>query len=509
MLTIFSILALAIFIVSCLLESLIYTTNDGWRHKRLIVKFSFIASVTSILMLLYTALSPAVVLMALLMVYRGVNQMRLVQARMHEQYLKRATAISFYWLCLFQLLMIALYVLFIFLPSILTGQSALVAIAVSLAISGIYVLVYTIRSIFTTRPVEGKAMSDIELPTLTVAIAARNEDSILQQCLESILESDYPKLEVIVLDDCSQDRTAETVKAFAHDGVRFIQGEEPSKTWLAKNAAYQKLLDESTGELILYVGVDVHVHPSSLRAIVESFVASHIEMMGVIPKRTKNGILAAFIQPMRYWWELALPKWIIKHEPVLSTCWIVRREALESLGGFKSVMRAITPEEHLSTSFAKIGAYAFVRSNDVIHITTHKHFRSQWLTAIRTRYPQMHRRPELTAFRVVIMLYFLVSPFVLLPLLLLSYGPNLNLPILFVAISVFCMMASHTIVAIMTNPAAMWLSPLNFPVVVIIDFIALHISMYRYEFGEVIWKGRNVTTPAMHVIPHLPEIDDK
>src|SRR6185369_13096540 len=62
-----------------------------------------------------------------------------------------------------------------------------------------------------------------QLPTVSVCIPARNEDRVLTDCLAAVLASDYPKLEVIVLDDCSQDKTAQVVRQFAHGGVQFIQ----------------------------------------------------------------------------------------------------------------------------------------------------------------------------------------------------------------------------------------------------------------------------------------------
>lgn len=497
--------ALLLFAAAIVVEYLIYTTQLGWRFKNQLALFCLVASAFSIGCLLPLAFSAAAVLVTLLMVYRSVNLLRLVEARMHEQYLRRATKRTYYWLAGAQLLSIGLWFVFAYIPSSIAGSQALLAVSVSLAAGGICIFLYSAWSIIKTRAGARVPLSDKELPTLTLAIAARNENDDLTQCLTAALASNYPKLEIIVLDDCSQDHTPDIIKSFAHDGVRFVQGDEPSSTWLAKNAAYQKLLDESSGELILYMGVDVRLHPDSLRSLVETFMAKRVAMMSILPKRTKSGLLAVFIQPMRYWWELALPRFIIKHEPVLSTTWVAWRQSLIKMGGFKSVMRAITPEEHMSTVLHKMGGYAFVRTNQDLNITTHKNFHSQWLTAVRTRYPQMHRRPELTAFRVLIMLYFLITPFVLLPLLLVAHNVS-SVAIVCVAIGVMGLIGSHILISLVTNPIAALLAPINFPIVVIVDFIALHISMYRYEFGEVIWKGRDVTTPAMHVIPHLPEL---
>lgn len=493
-----------LFMIGLIAEYSIFLFPMLWENKKIVASISLLITDLGVALLVISEFSPAAVLIALLTLYRAINTLRLVEGRMHDAYLRRAAFRSLIWLSAAQISVIGLWLLFTILPSFLTGTNALLVICSSFTIAAGYILLLTIKNMQATRVISAAPLADADLPTLTVAIAARNENAALQQCLESVLASNYPKLEVIVLDDCSQDHTADVIKSFAHDGVRFVQGEQPSDTWLAKNQAYQTLLEQATGQLILFMGVDVHLHENTLRQLVEQFKSRNIIMLGVLPKRNQSGIIAAFIQPMRYWWELALPEWIIKHAPVLSTCWIVDRKALIKEGGFKSVTRAIIPEEHLSTAFQKKKAYAFIRTDNTIRLTTHKDFKSQWLTAVRTRYPQAHRRPEFAVTRVLIMLYFLISPFIVLPLL---FASNASVAaICLTAASVAMLIAAHMIIVGITNPAALPLAIINFPIVVAIDFIALHISMYRYEFSEVIWKGRDVTTPAMHVIPHLPEM---
>src|SRR4029077_9013676 len=81
-------------------------------------------------------------------------------------------------------------------------------------------LVLTLRHLDNTAcEWQPRKIDETDLPTVTVAIPARNEDAQLDQCLQSLLAGDYPKLEIIVLDDCSQDRTSEIIRRFAHDGV--------------------------------------------------------------------------------------------------------------------------------------------------------------------------------------------------------------------------------------------------------------------------------------------------
>jgi cellulose synthase/poly-beta-1,6-N-acetylglucosamine synthase-like glycosyltransferase len=81
-----------------------------------------------------------------------------------------------------------------------------------------------------------------ELPSVSVCIPARNEMHVMTECLESVLASTYPKLEVIVLDDRSEDTTSTLVKAFARDGVRFVEGKKLPPGWLGKNYALLRFL---------------------------------------------------------------------------------------------------------------------------------------------------------------------------------------------------------------------------------------------------------------------------
>src|SRR5581483_6031569 len=103
------------------------------------------------------------------------------------------------------------------------------------------------------------------------------------------------------------------------------------------------------------------------------------------------------LQPMRYAWELALPRGMFRRPPVLSTCWIIRRDVLEMSGGFSAVSRSIVPESYFARMSAIHDGYSFMQSNEGIGVTSTKLLHDQLQTVIRTRYPQVHRRPELVA----------------------------------------------------------------------------------------------------------------
>jgi glycosyltransferase involved in cell wall biosynthesis len=445
------------------------------------------------------------VLFAYISIYQVINILKIVENRVNEKYLFSAAKKTFAYLTLAQLLILVIWVLFELDMFTISVFDLLACCGVIILFLSIILAANTLKNIYSTKGKQNKVLGEYSLPTLTLAIAARNEDKALVECLEAAVASNYSKLEILVYDDCSQDKTPQLIRDFAQKGVRFVKGHTEEDGWLSKNKAYQVLLDQASGDFVMYMGVDVSLGQDTIRKVVEFVADEKLSMISIMPKRTKSGLAAAFIQPMRYWWELAMPRWILRRPPVLSTCWVINKKVLIEMGGFKSVKRAIIPEEHIAYAQSKIGKYRFIRNSADIGITTEKDFSSQWSTAVRTRYPQLHRRPELVALRSLIMLTVLLSPFAYVLFSIISNNYHwLNFAIAFSSLALLTL--SNVLISLVTNPAATIMALLNFPINVIIELIALHISMYRYEFAEVIWKGRNVSNVAMHVYNRLPKI---
>src|SRR5258708_4560875 len=100
---------------------------------------------------------------------------------------------------------------------------------------------------------------------------------------------------------------------------------------------------------------------------------------------------------MRYAWELALPRRRFNRPPALSSCWLVRRDLLAHGGSFQAVSRSVDQERAIAGLAIKHDGYSFLQSNDAIAITSQKTLADQLDTAVRIRYPQVRRRPELVA----------------------------------------------------------------------------------------------------------------
>jgi chlorobactene glucosyltransferase len=373
------------------------------------------------------------------------------------------------------------------------------------AVLAVALLVSTVQAWNRAKPsVMRSPLTDQQLPSLSVLVPAKDETLELENCLTTLIASDYPKLEIIALDDCSTNRrTPEIIRGFAHDGVRFIQGNEPPRTMLPKNHAYARLAQEASGELLLFIGVDVIVETDSLRRLVESFIADDQDMMSILPMRpVYEHRKLSFIQAMRYWWELGWPRRAFDRPPVLSTTWLIRASSLLQAGGFAAAAQMITPEAYFAKRLHSHGRYSFIRSTPhTVAVYSTKDIDRQFSTAVRVRYPQLHRRISIVALLSVFEIVFLIGPFVMLPIVLLGTHSYAIAVLNIIAIAALSSM--YYLIAIRTHLNNIWLGFLTAPVAFALDIVIMHISMLTYEFGTVTWHDRRLNRPMLRVLPEM------
>lgn len=489
-----------LFVAGLALELLVVLVPSAWQQRKWLMfpVASLIGLWSGILLAAEWQLLTWI--LALISIYRLFNVVRLISGRISEKYLRTSIRRSVIVLGVLQAIVYCIMLLEIELRR----DETFLLLAVLQLMASIGIFGITGRNIFKTKHHTTKHFySDSELPTVTVAIPARNETAELSSCIRSVIANDYPKLEVLVLDDCSQDRTPEIIKDFAQDGVRFLQGTQPTDRWLAKNHAYEQLAQSSSGEYILFCGVDVRLGPTAIRALVTTLLNKNRTMISVLPLRIGGGVHTALIQPMRYWWELALPRRLFNRPPVLSSLWVVRRRTLEKLGGFRAVSRSIIPETFFARELVKSDNYAFIRADEELDVRTVKSANAQLSTAVRMRYPQLRRRPENVLLLGMLEFVVLVVPFAT------AFSGVIGTFTVLHWLSVltcFLLVVSHYQIMAVSNPANSVIALLNFPFVVLTEIVLLHVSMYRYEFSTVGWKGRNICIPVMRVVPKLPRL---
>lgn len=113
-------------------------------------------------------------------------------------------------------------------------------------------------------------------PEVSVVIPARNEEGFITRALESVAGQCWPleRLEVVVVDNGSQDRTAPVVREFAERrsglSVRLLHEPLPGRA-RAKNRGAQA----ATGEILIFLDADSAMAPDLVTRVIEAYRAGY------------------------------------------------------------------------------------------------------------------------------------------------------------------------------------------------------------------------------------------
>lgn len=332
-----------------------------------------------------------------------------------------------------------------------------------------------------------------DLPTVSVCIPARNETHALSECLSSVLESDYPKLEIIVLDDCSQDKTSRIIHSFAHAGVRFIQGETPSDGWLGKNQALQTLAKQATGKYLLFMSVDTRLSSSSISHLVDYVREKHLSMVSVLPRKAGYFDIGMVLSTLRFFWQLCTPRFV--DMPVASSLWLIQARTLENMHGLKDVANKIEPERFFAQKLAIKNTYRFLVSSQMLGIFYAKKWSSQIDTSVRLWYPLLSMQPSRVFLAVFGQYLFTFLPYIILISHL--YTQQYNLVALVSAIIIVLQFIAYGIYIIKAQARTKLFAIICYPIAALQETSLILTSFLQYEFGTVNWKGRNICYPVL------------
>ena len=146
------------------------------------------------------------------------------------------------------------------------------------ALYGIAVTAYILSRFALAEKFEYEKPGQLFLPSVSVIIPAYNEEKLIGQTLKHHINSDYPsdRLEIIVVNDGSTDRTAEeaTEVIRRHPGTVIRLINFPKN--LGKRCALAAGMRAAAGEVIVVNDSDSFVHPDAVRRIVQPLADNRI-----------------------------------------------------------------------------------------------------------------------------------------------------------------------------------------------------------------------------------------
>ncbi len=123
-------------------------------------------------------------------------------------------------------------------------------------------------------------------PKLSVVIPACNEGDTLEQALTTLLQQDYPNLEVVLVNDRSTDNTSSVVDHIAAKDSRInpVHIDHLPDGWLGKVHALHVATQKTSGDWILFADADVHFQPNVLRKTIALCLEQQLDHLTVAPE---------------------------------------------------------------------------------------------------------------------------------------------------------------------------------------------------------------------------------
>lgn len=222
---------------------------------------------------------------------------------------------------------------------------------------------------------EAGRRADDESVEVSIIVPARNEARNIAAVVDSLTRTEGVRFEVLVVDDRSDDDTADLARALdaaQADRLTVIDGTPLPEGWLGKNWACHQGARQARGRLLLFTDADtVHAPDLLARALAaldedraDALTLAGRQIMGSFWERLVQpqifmGILTRYPNTRR---RLPAERWrdaIANGQYVL-----VRRETYEAIGGHEAVRGEVVEDMRIAQRLVRLGYTLTVRADE-------------------------------------------------------------------------------------------------------------------------------------------------
>jgi len=201
-------------------------------------------------------------------------------------------------------------------------------------------------------------------PLVSVLIPARDEETNIETCLESLQKQDYPNFEVLVLDDNSSDSTADIVARIAarDNRIQLIRGEPLPEDWAGKPFACYQLAKGARGSWLLFTDADTIHAANMLRSVLALALKLKPSLLSGFPRQLAISLPQKVATPVWYFIILSwLPLWWIQRSKrprpslAIGQFLLFPREEYWLIGGHEAVKSRILEDIWLGVEVSRHG----------------------------------------------------------------------------------------------------------------------------------------------------------
>jgi chlorobactene glucosyltransferase len=249
---------------------------------------------------------------------------------------------------------------------------------IALALPWIAVLAFLL---FRVRlPREVPAGPPARTPFVSVIVPARNEAVNIRACVTSLAASTYPDFEIVIVDDRSDDGTAELARGMGPGNartLRVLEGADLPDGWLGKPWACAQGARSATGELLLFTDADTVHAPDLLARAVAAMEEDGADLLTVLGRQLMESFWERLVQPQifltmvfRFFDMVRAAERGRWRDAIANGQFLLfRRDAYEALGGHGAVQDEVAEDLILAQIVVRAGRRLSVRLAETVFAT--------------------------------------------------------------------------------------------------------------------------------------------
>ncbi len=210
-----------------------------------------------------------------------------------------------------------------------------------------------------------RTIKEQDFPTATVIVAARNEEENILRCIESLDNLIYPegKLEIIIIDDKSTDRTGEIIDKYIEGKTKFkkIATNEEIEGLKGKTNALAGALKIANGEIILTTDADCAVNPK-WAYITASYYTPDVGVVNGYTTQLAAGTFSGMQAIDFIYLQIAAAGTINMNNPIscIGNNMSYRKKAYDEVGGYESIPFSVTEDFKLLKAIYNLRKYKVI-----------------------------------------------------------------------------------------------------------------------------------------------------
>jgi len=367
------------------------------------------------------------------------------------------------------------------------------------AILALVNLAFAIRSLgisFRSHAAIEPGAPPLVAPEVSIIVPARNEARQIEQCVRSLLAQDYPHVEVIVVDDRSDDDTAAIVERVATEDSRLhvLRGEPLPDGWVGKPWALHQGARHARGEWLLFTDADTIHEPNATSASLLYARAHNLDVVSVLTEQLMVTPAERTLLPSILWIiAFSIGSLDAINDPSRESALfngqyiLTLRRVYRAIGGHEAVHNEIAEDLELARLFKRDGRFhtALVGSGGLVRVRMYRSFSEIWHGFVKNFWVGARDQQALAVIGITLLTCISpLTPIALIVALALHAWPAALCLVL--ALCATIAGASPGMYRLGLGAASSLYLPFGIAVVVAIFFT----SIVRRARGGVTWRGR-------------------